>query len=162
MKIKHIIAVAIVMSVFAQAGHAQAQQARNTASPSVLSYHGVLNAERGTVNGNVDLTVALYSDPIGSFKIWEDTYNVRVDKGAFSVTLGSGKMPLPNLGNGNTWLRFTVNGTTIPGLTLLNKSDYTVNTDDHSERRAPATKGNGNDLSQIPGLGVNMVYDDQR
>jgi len=164
MKINRIIACAIVMTVFAQVGHAQAQQTRNNGASSVLSYRGVLDTDNGVIDGTVELKVSLYSDPIGSFNIWEDTYQVRVEKGVFSVKLGSGKNPLPNVdaAKEQLWLRFTVNGKTISGLTPLNKSDYTINTDDRKAENKTRSKEDGFDLSQVPGLGVNMVYNDKR
>jgi hypothetical protein len=164
MKINHVIACAIVMTVFAQVGHAQAQQTRNNGASSVLSYRGVLDTDNGVIDGTVDLTVTIYSDPIGSFNIWEDTYHVRVDKGVFSVKLGSEKHPLPNVdaAKEQLWLRFTVNGKRINGLTPLNKSDYTISTDDRKAENMARSSEAGFDLSQVPGLGVNMVYNDKR
>jgi hypothetical protein len=155
MKVHHVIAFAIGMTVIAQTGRTQSHQPQNTAVPSVLSYHGVLNTNQGVIDGTVELTVALYSDPISNFKIWEDTYRVRVERGAFSVKLGSGKTPLPQIGaNQQLWLRFTANGTAIPGLTEFHASDFTVNIIDNSRPTA--------DAGHIPGLGDNLVYDDQR
>ena len=62
-----------------------------TALPASSPIEELLDTDNGVIDGTVDCTVSIYSDPIGSFNIWEDTYHVRVDKGVFSVKLGSEK-----------------------------------------------------------------------
>ena len=148
-----LIAFANVLVVLALATPTQAQQTTpTTASPRVLPYHGVLsNGHQGIVK-TADVTIAIYSDPVGTFMVWEDRYQVTIHDGTFETSLGSGKNPLPenSVFAQPLWVRVECNGTIICSLCKLNVPDSFKNL-----QRADATE-KATDLHLISGLGLNL------
>ncbi|MBX7155580.1 MAG: hypothetical protein K1X91_11540 [Bacteriodetes bacterium] len=59
----------------------------------VFSFHGVLNEAQSTVNitGVQQITVALYTTPSSTTPLFQETHNVDVVNGAFTILIGSVK-----------------------------------------------------------------------
>ena len=60
--------------------------------PTMLNYQGFLTDQNGTaLNGNYQITFALYSEPTGAASIvWDETHDaINIENGLFNVLLGS-------------------------------------------------------------------------
>ena len=65
------------------------------AGPGYVPIQGVLADNNGVaIDGNVSLSLTLYSDSSGSTSLWTDTVSVDVTSGAFATELGAGSIPL--------------------------------------------------------------------
>jgi hypothetical protein len=61
------------------------------AVPNLLPYQGRLTDIAGApLNGNVTVRFALYSDSLGTTELWNESRDVTVANGLFSITLGTG------------------------------------------------------------------------
>jgi hypothetical protein len=131
-------------------GRTMAQQASTTpTSPRTLSYQGVISPTpfqgggRGVVGGGVTnlagehlVTVTLYSDNMGTQKLWQSTMTTTLDaSGVFSTLLGTPENPLPDA---QTMDRPIFLGVSLDGqpemrpLTTVTASAYALNVADNS------------------------------
>lgn len=80
--------------------------------PETLDYQAYLTDAFGSpVNGDVQVTFALYASEAGGTAAWSDTHIVSVDQGLMSVVLGGGATPFPEgLFAMPLWLGLAVGG----------------------------------------------------
>ncbi len=78
-----------------------------------MSYQGTLTQNDAPVSDGLhQLTVTLYSDPLGNEAFWTDTYATEVKNGIFNLQLGSGKsLPDSKTLDRSLWVGVSVNGT---------------------------------------------------
>lgn len=114
--------------------------------PRYISYQGLLTTKDGSVlqDGVYRIAINLYGDEAGKERLWQDTYDVSVSKGIFSVNLGSGSSPLPEPGmmNRPLWIGIQANGAEVMRpLTMLTSSPYAMNVADGSVTSAKIAEG---------------------
>ncbi len=88
-----IVIVALMLCVF-RAWAMPAAQAGPSAVPGVITYQGRLTSANGVpINGAVEMTFRLYSEPVGGTAAWTESHiggnGVPVNDGVFNVLLGS-------------------------------------------------------------------------
>ncbi|HWF45147.1 MAG TPA: hypothetical protein VG537_10940, partial [Candidatus Kapabacteria bacterium] len=129
-----LAALIIVLSC----GHSVAQQIAPPTSPRTLSYQGVISEKGGVTNlaGTHLVTVTLYSDNMGTQKLWQSTMTTTLDtSGVFSTLLGTPENPLPDA---QTMDRPIFLGVSLDGqpemrpLTTVSASAYALNVADNS------------------------------
>lgn len=132
--------------------------------PRTLSYQGLLTSTDGTPvhDGEYRITLALYADPAGTIKVWEDTYATPIIDGIFNVYLGSGNMLLPDPGTMNRplWVGTRIDDTDeMRPLTPLSASPYALNVPDRTITTGKLADGAVTaekvDMDYIAGIAVN-------
>lgn len=76
--------------------------------PGTMTYQGMLNTADGPVDGDVNLSFALYASSTGGSPLWLENHPaVAVDNGLFSAVLGSQGAPLTAglFDSGDRWLQ---------------------------------------------------------
>lgn len=131
---RHYISILgiVLMTMLAIGGNVFAQGAGNH---NVISYQGMLSSSDGMPipDGEYQITVTLYGDEYGAGSVWEDTYDVIVQGGVFSLYLGSGKVPLPAPGQMDRalWVGARLSGgDELRPLTRLSATPYALNVPD--------------------------------
>jgi hypothetical protein len=97
--------------------------------PQTISYQGVLTGTDGSpvTNGTFSLTFKLYNDASKGDTLWQETQDVEVSKGVFSVILGS-KTPLNLPFDEQYWLGITISGgAELSPRVPLSSSPYSLN-----------------------------------
>lgn len=132
--------------------------------PHTFSYQGLLaESDRTPVaDGEYRITVALYADPTGTLKVWEDSYNATVSGGIFNLQIGSGNAPLPDAATMNRplWIGTRIGDTPeMYPLTPLSASPYALNVRNGaitSDKLADgAVTADKVDMDYIAGIAVN-------
>ena len=87
--------VCVGIPASAQTSAPSAQQLR---IDPTLSYQGLISGKDGqpVSDGDYQITVTLYTDQDGTHPVWSGHYTTRVNRGVFSVLLGSKENPLPS------------------------------------------------------------------
>lgn len=156
-----ILGIAIMaMLVMGRSASAQGQ----TTSPNVISYQGMLSSGDGTPipDGEYQITVTLYGDEYGSASVWQDTYDIMVQGGVFSLYLGSGRVPLPAPGQMDKalWVGARLSGgDELRPLTRLSATPYALNVPDkaitsHKLADGAVTKEKVN-MDYVEGVSIN-------
>jgi hypothetical protein len=108
-----------------------------------ISYQGTLNFDSAPVSdGKYQMTITLYSNPMGTEILWTDTYSTEIQKGTFNLLLGAGK-PLPDVKtlDKQLWLGVSVDGAPeLKPLTKLGSAPMALNVADEAitkEKLAP-------------------------
>lgn len=159
----HSFAAALCIIIGTQ--RADAQTLISTSDvPRTLSYQGLLTSTDGTPvhDGEYRITLALYADPAGTIKVWEDTYATPITDGLFNVYLGSGNMRLPDPGTMNRplWVGTRIDDTDeMRPLTPLSASPYALNVPDRAITTGKLADGavtaDKVDMDYIAGIAVN-------
>ena len=105
--------------------------------PHTMSYQGqVTNTSNGSaMNGQHTITATLYTNAYGGHSIWQGQYSAEITNGIFTILLGSGKSPLPEVTTMSRplWVGISVdNGTEMKPLTQLSGVPYALNIPDQS------------------------------
>jgi len=96
-RFKLIAAMSLIAAMFYQSSRAQVSGS-NTDVPRLLSYQGQVKQTDGTpMNGTHTITASLYSDSHGKNTVWRGSYSAEVVNGVFTILLGSGNSPLPDV-----------------------------------------------------------------
>ncbi len=98
--------------------------------PRTLHYQGVLTDSEGAAvaDGSYSITFRIYNVPSGGSALWEETNSVEVNKGIFSVTLGS-VVSLNLTFDEQYWLAMAVQGEAeLSPRVPLASSAYSLNT----------------------------------
>jgi hypothetical protein len=98
-------------------GHSQADKVLSSKArlvPKMLNYQGYLTDTLGIpINDSLDMTFKIYDAIISGNELWSETQpNVPVERGVFSVLLGSGT-PIPDTvftAGADRWLELTLEG----------------------------------------------------
>jgi hypothetical protein len=127
--------------------------------PLTMSYQGVLTDISGSpvADGNVTLTFRLYDGPTGGTSLWQETQQVAVSKGIFSVLLGS-TIPLNLPFDRPYWLSIMVSqGAELTPRIPLSASPYSMNS-----RIAMAEPGNGQGITirDLSGNTTHVLHQD--
>jgi hypothetical protein len=96
--------------------------------PHTISYQGILTDNQGNTvpDGNISLTFRLYNTSEGGDTLWQETQNIMVRKGVFSVILG-GETSLNLPFDEQYWLGITVgNEKELIPRTALTSSPYSL------------------------------------
>lgn len=125
----------ILMAVLFTATRAFSQQ--TTSSPAVISYQGMFTSSDGAPvpDGEYQITVTLYGDEQGTYRIWQDNYRTMVQGGVFSLYLGSGRVPLPGPGQMDKalWIGTQLGeGRELRPLTRIGAAPYAFNVSDRA------------------------------
>jgi hypothetical protein len=142
-KVKHYMTIhrvaLVVLIMFSVLGRSPKAQDNNPGKgrqgaltlngiPNTISYQGMLSGAPGAQH---QLTIALYTDSNAlNPAIWQDTYNVTLSGGVFSVLLGAGNVPLPptQTMNQQLWLGVAVDGENeLRPLSPLTSVPYALN-----------------------------------
>jgi len=105
--------------------------------PHTMSYQGQLsNSSNGqTMNGTHTISATLYTNAYGGHSIWHGEYSTEIANGVFTLLLGSGKSPLPEISMMNCplWVGISVDGSAeMKPLTQLTSTPYALNVPDQS------------------------------
>lgn len=76
-------------------------------APKTINYQGVLFDDVGAVDGDIEMTFAIYDQATGGTALWSETLTVPVDNGKYSVILGK-TTPIDLPDARQYWLGITV------------------------------------------------------
>ncbi len=97
-------------------------------APQVLNYQGYLTDDQDIpiTNPSISMTFSIWTAQGGGSQLWTETQSVSVDKGVFSVILGT-VTPVPFsvfTGGTSRWLQLVVAGQTMSPRTRITASPY--------------------------------------
>src|SRR5436190_4421711 len=157
--------------------YAQRSAPVSDASSRVLNYQGVLRSSIGPAEGMHSITIRLYDREDAASPIWEDVFNVPVDRnGIFSIELGSQK-PLPDAAmmSKAPWLGMSIGSEQeLRPLSRLTASPFALSIADNTVTESKMATdyvgsvsingkkvtAKGSDLNIVAGEGLMLSFDD--